>query len=290
MYQIKLSTKFLYFLPVLMLLGCQQHQQLSRPMQCYFEDGDRVFYEIEPEATDCTKKGGQWITAGQADLLRESKVRKVEPDKAKASSGTGFVISDQGHVLTNFHVIEDCDEVRGKIGTEIEKLTVIARDPANDLAVLNIKSFAGSVAKFRNNQEIKAGDGLIVVGYPLPGLLTSLVSVTTGTVTALAGIGDDVRFLQISAPIQAGNSGGPVLDHSGHVVGIVVSKLSTSYVARAFGDIPQNVNFAIKLSVVQNFLRTHGIVYQTAMSDSPHKASDIGDEATKYTIPIECWR
>ena len=258
--------------------------------QCYFKDGNRVFYEIEPEATDCEKKGGEWITAGQADLIRQIKFRDKGANRTKKSGGTGFVISDQGHVLTNFHVVKRCDEVRGKIGTGIENLTTVASDRVNDLAVLKIKSFAGGIAKFRSNQDVRAGDGLIVVGYPLQGLLTSLPSVTTGAVTALAGIKDDVRYYQISAPVQPGNSGGPVLDHSGNVIGIVVSKLDALVVARATGDIPQNINFAIKFSVIQNFLRTHGVSYQTASSDRELKPGQIGEGASKYTIALECLR
>ncbi|MAF94841.1 MAG: hypothetical protein CMM60_03695 [Rhodospirillaceae bacterium] len=210
--------------------------------------------------------------------------------RTRKSGGTGFVISDQGHILTNFHVVESCNEVRGKIGAETEKLTIVASDRSNDLAVLKIGSFVGEVAKFRGDQSVRAGDSMIVVGYPLQGLLTSLPSVTTGAVTALAGIGDDIRYYQISAPVQPGNSGGPVLDYSGQVVGLVVAKLDALVVARATGDIPQNINFAIKFSVIQNFLRTHGVSYQTASSDRELKPGQIGESASKYTIALECRR
>jgi len=129
-----------------------------------------------------------------------------------------------------------------------------------------------------------------VVGFPLPGLLTSLPSVTSGAVTALAGIRDDVRFYQISAPVQPGNSGGPVLDNSGNVIGVVQSKLNALLVVRATGDIPQNVNFAIKSSVAQNFLNTHGIEFHTASSDQELKPGQIGENAIKFTVAIECLR
>jgi S1-C subfamily serine protease len=95
----------------------------------------------------------------------------------------------------------------------------------------------------------RLGEEIVVYGFPLAGLLASSGNVTTGNITALAGLGDDIRFLQISAPVQPGNSGGPVLDRNGNIVGIVVSKLDAIKTAIATQDIPQNVNFAIKLRV-----------------------------------------
>src|SRR5439155_21695916 len=97
---------------------------------------------------------------------------------------------------------------------------------------------------------VRQGDGIVAVGFPLRGLLASGPNVTTGTISALAGLGDDSRYLQITAPVQPGSSGGPLLDQSGNVVGVVVGKLDALRVAQAIGDIPQNVNFAINAAVI----------------------------------------
>ena len=94
------------------------------------------------------------------------------------------------------------------------------------------------------------GEQIVIYGFPLAGALASTGNLATGIVSALAGLGDDTSKLQISAPIQPGNSGGPVLDQSGHVIGVVVSKLNAIKAASITGDIPQNVNFAIKTGVV----------------------------------------
>ena len=98
-------------------------------------------------------------------------------------------------------------------------------------------------------------------GYPLPGLLASGGNLTTGNITALSGIGDDSRLLQISVPVQPGNSGGPLLDSGGNVVGVVEGKINAIKIAAASGDIPQNVNFAIKASVIATFLDSNGVRY-----------------------------
>ena len=131
---------------------------------------------------------------------------------------------------------------------------------------------------------------MVVVGFPLPGLLASEAIVTTGTVSALAGIGNDTRFLQITAPVQPGNSGGPLLDEGGHIVGIVVSKLNAMIIAKATGDIPQNINFAIKGAVAKSFLDSQSVEYETGASSKTLASAEIGAAAKKFTLPLECHR
>jgi len=131
---------------------------------------------------------------------------------------------------------------------------------------------------------------VVAVGFPLHGLLASSANVATGTVSALAGIGDDIRYLQISAPVQPGNSGGPLLDMSGNVVGVVVAKLDALRVAEATGDIPQNVNFAIKDAVARSFLEAKGVEYETAASERELGAAEVGARAAAFMVLVECWK
>jgi hypothetical protein len=102
-------------------------------------------------------------------------------------------------------------------------------------------------------------------------------------------MGDDSRYLQISAPVQPGNSGGPLLDAGGHIVGIVTAKLDAALVARFTGDIPQNVNFAVKAEVARTFLDSKGISYQSAHSDVQLPPADVGDISRPFTVEIECY-
>ena len=106
--------------------------------------------------------------------------------------------------------------------------------------------------------------------------------------TALAGLGDDSRFFQISAPVQPGNSGGPLLDENGNLVGIVSSKLNFLSEIKAQGDIPQNVNFAIKASVAANFLQDNNIKFQIGEATQPMKAPYVADAAKGFSVYIEC--
>jgi hypothetical protein len=148
----------------------------------------------------------------------------------------------------------------------------------------------GSAATFRDGQNIRPGDGVVVVGYPLRGLLASNANVTTGTISALAGVRDDSRLLQLTAPIQPGNSGRPLLDLSGNVVGVIVSTLKTAQFASVGRPLPQNVNFALNSSVVRAFLEANGVEHKSAPSSTTMSAADVGEQAKKYTVVVECWK
>ena len=115
-------------------------------------------------------------------------------------------------------------------------------------------------------------------------------NITVGTISALSGPGNDARLLQITAPVQQGNSGGPLLDQSGNVVGVVVSKLDAMAIASLTGDIPQNVNFAIKQSLAQAFLDANGVDYETRTSAKELTTADIAEIGKRFTVPIECWQ
>ena len=206
-----------------------------------------------------------------------------------AASGTGFVVSRKGHVLTNNHVIEGCKSIHTTNEGRKQPLTVVATDSENDLALLKLPAPSPNIARFREGRTIRAGDGVVAVGFPLHGLLAAEANVTTGTVSALAGLGNDTRFLQITAPIQPGNSGGPLFDQSGNVVGVIVSTLNALNMAKATGSLPQNVNFAINGAVAKSFLDANSVEYEVASSGKRLETSDVGVQAKKFTLLLECF-
>jgi len=207
----------------------------------------------------------------------------------KQRSGTAFVVDAGGRLLTNAHVVADCTRIEltygdgRRVGGRIA-----ARDTRADLALLEGATPATAVAAFARTGA-RAGDDVIALGYPLRGLLAMEANVSTGIVSATAGLKDDPTRLQISAPIQPGHSGGPLLDESGAVLGMVVSKLNALRVARMTGDVPQNVNFAIKSSVAQAFLRDNGI--EPTMAEPPARrprTADVVQAARAFTALVEC--
>jgi hypothetical protein len=212
--------------------------------------------------------------------------------RAQTFTGSGIVIGTKGEILTNAHVVEACQKITVKLTSENSQLsTLVARDEQNDLAVIRLTGTNNpptSVAVFRESPPVRAGDAVVALGYPLSGVLATEANVSVGNVSALSGIADDSRYLQISAPVQEGNSGGPLLDGSGHLVGIVTGKLNAVTIARFTGDIPQNVNFALKSEVARTFLDSKRIEYQTARSRYQLSPADVGDMGRPFTVYIEC--
>ncbi len=206
-----------------------------------------------------------------------------------AETGSGFVVSARGHVLTSAHVVDDCREVRVERAGRAVAASTLASDPDSDLAVLAAQGEGGPSAAWREGRGLRPGDTVVVTGYPLSGLLTQM-NVTSGNVSALSGPRNDLRLFQITAPVQPGNSGGPVLDTSGNVVGVVVGKLDAVEVARVTGDIPQNVNFAVHGPVARLLLEAHAIDYRTAPSQRELRHADVAALSREFTVRVECLR
>ena len=216
---------------------------------------------------------------------------QASSNEANLSSGTAFIVGKGGQLLTNAHVVKACKAVAveqpGLSGLTPAK--VLAQDRTNDLALIQVSSpFSNAtVPKFR--QRIRLGEDVFVFGYPLTGIVASSGNFTRGSVTALAGLGDDTGKLQITAAVQPGNSGGPVLDQAGAVVGVVVGKLDSLVLAKETGSLPEQINFAIKSSTAASFLETNGIEVSDADTNSPAMlAPDIADAAKKFTAHVWC--
>ncbi len=223
----------------------------------------------------------------------ETAAREAESDRSTGSSvsgGTGFLISTRGHILTNHHVVDGCESLTARFADGSSgRGRVVASDELNDLAVVRTSSPVISVAVFNAVPTYRQGDQVVVYGFPLVGALSEAGNLTTGTLSALSGLGNDSRYIQISAPVQPGNSGGPLVDDKGNVIGVVTSKLNAIRVAEATGDIPQNVNFAIKDVVAKSFLQAHDIPFAEGGSDGPSlTAADIGDVLREKVVFLQC--
>lgn len=205
----------------------------------------------------------------------------------KTSSGSGFYVTWQGHLITNAHVVNGCGTLTvQRPGSAAVPATVVKADKQNDLALLKAATSPGAVATLHGGRPIRPGESVVVFGFPLPDMVSSGGVLTTGTVNALAGLGDDTRYLQISAPLQPGNSGGPLMDMSGSVIGVTTAGLGLHSI-KMVGTLPQNVNFAIKSEVVQTFLATNGLSAETG-GGREMGAADVGDRAHTFTVLVEC--
>ncbi len=219
-------------------------------------------------------------SADQTDI--EPPRTSIKPDR-KRGSGSGFVVSDRGHVLTNAHVVEGCSAilVDGISGTLVDTSSEF------DLALLQAKlGDSKSVAVFSASPAMLNSD-VTAVGFPYAGLLGG-INVTRGSISSLKGLGGDSNTFQITAPVQSGNSGGPVLASDGEVVGVVVSKLDATLMAQKGGDVPQNVNFAIRGEIAKLFLAQNQVEAILSLDNVPLAPEQLAKSAANFTTFVEC--
>jgi len=209
------------------------------------------------------------------------------PSDSRLSFGTGFFVSSSGHVLTNQHVVNGCVTVSvSRPGLSGSEARIAGSDSRNDLALLATDMSPANLPTIRTG--LRLGETVFVYGFPLSGLLSTGGNFTSGNVTAMSGVNDDTRMFQISAPVQPGNSGGPLLDKFGNVVGVIVSKLDALLVAKVTDDVPQNINFAIKIGGAVNFIEANDVRLSEKENALPLEATDIAERAKLFTVQIKC--
>ena len=204
------------------------------------------------------------------------------PAAPKSGSGSAFRIAN-GQFVTNHHVVDGCSllKVAGNPGGRI-----VASDAIRDLAVVSLANDNGPIASIRTTR-IQLNESITAAGFPLEGAFSG-IAITNGTISRLSGLRGDTGEVQISAPVQPGNSGGPLLDTAGNVIGVVASKLNALRVAGALGDIPQNVNFAINSSSLRAFLDAKNVNYKEVGSERELTGVQIAARASAFTVLIEC--
>ena len=207
-----------------------------------------------------------------------------------STSGSGIIVSE-GQVLTNHHVVRECDAHEIIDGNNaVHSATLQASDTLRDLALLSVEKRFANIARVRSDATPKLGEAVTVVGYPLVTVLGSNPTVGFGHVSSTTGIRDNPAQMQISVPIQGGNSGGPVFDQAGNVIGVVVSKLDALKIAARGGDLPQNVNFAIRGEVMRLFLENNRVNFPVSRDSAKLENTDIASRGAAVTVRVRCVR
>jgi len=220
-------------------------------------------------------------------VAKSSKTKESE-NIIPASSGTGFFISKEGHIITNNHVIDSCHTNKVNYQGNVVAAKILARDRINDLALLRADIKPKDIFNI-STDDADLLEEIYVAGYPFGKAVSSSVKVTRGVVSALSGLGDNYSNIQIDAALQPGNSGGPIINNKGNVVGIAVSKLDYEKVMEAFGTIPENTNFGIKSSVLQTFVKSNNLNLPQTKSRGVISTKQIGDKVKNATVYLGCW-
>jgi len=225
-----------------------------------------------------------------------------------AGSGSGFFVSGLGHVITNAHILDKCRRITvGDNGDNQTPAALINSDRRSDLALLKLGSLetasVGAKSLIRKlglkivplaahgllrAKDVELGEDVLVGGFPFGDYFSSSVKVTKGIVSSVRGIGDDAGQFQMDAAVQAGNSGGPIYDENGNIVGVVIAQLNKLRVAKAIGSLPENVNFGIKASTVRQFLTASGLPSKWASRDKRISTKALAAIAQKQTLMVQC--
>jgi S1-C subfamily serine protease len=170
--------------------------------------------------------------------------RNLIDEKSRFSSGTGYFINTKGTLVTNAHVINDAKIISVSFDGYTYEAKLLAQDPLNDIAILDIE--LESIPLYLSDEPPVVGEDILVLGFPLPEIQGEDLKATFGNINSLSGLLGDVRLLQFDASIQGGNSGSPILNKYGQVIGTVVSKLSDTFTLTTRGELPQNINYGVK--------------------------------------------
>ena len=243
--------------------------------------------------------GNQHRTMLVRNFPKESPTQRIA--EAENSSGTGFFVT-QDVVATNYHVVREAKQISLSVGGTAVQADLLLKDAQNDLALLRINSanLPTTVVALKgvkclvigNSDGARSGDAVFTIGFPLSGLLAATPSVAQGLISNSSGIDNDPRMFQISIPIQAGNSGSPLLDSNGRVIGVVTSTLNSKAMLRATGSLPQNVNFATKSSYLRSILSMapSSDCAESALFKQPLTARDMQDHYASSVVPIRVSR
>ena len=191
--------------------------------------------------------------------IAEAKKKQEEEEKILIiGSGTGFFVNDNGHIITNNHVVEICKMMAAEIDGDPKIFKILATDEQNDLALIKGDYINENFLNLSTKGAV-FGEDIVAFGYPLDTELSSSVKLTRGIVSSLSGPKNNISQIQIDAAIQPGNSGGPVLNYEGQVVGVASSGLNKWYMIEKSEYIPENVNFAVAAPTLLSFLKANNV-------------------------------
>jgi S1-C subfamily serine protease len=243
----------------------QTHGKIKRYIELGVFDKSTAFYEKNIIAKKPEKK----------------EITKPSPDDNKvvaAGSGSGFFVSSEGHVITNHHVVDGCKTTKVNFrGSEIEA-KVLSIDKVNDIAILKTNINPNNIFPV-SNEDVSLLEDVVVAGYPKGKKISSAIKTHKGVVTALAGAGDNYSNFQTDATINAGNSGGPIVNQKGNIVGIAVATWAEEGV--------QGIHFGIKSSTLKTFASSNSLKFLPPNNEDLTN-KELGELITEATVYLEC--
>ena len=217
-----------------------------------------------------------------AEKPKKKEPKQIPEDEkvVAAASGTGFFVSKSGHIISNHHVIEGCDTTKLTFKGKEVVADVLAVDKMNDLAILKANLIPNKIYSVATEDAALLED-IIIAGYPLGKKVSAAIKTSKGSITALAGYGDNYSEFQTDAALNQGNSGGPIMDQKGNVVGVAVANYGKKAGVESF-------NFGIKSSTLRTFANSNGLKFLPPNSREMSN-KDLGTLITDGTVYLECY-
>ncbi|MEO8627309.1 MAG: serine protease [Betaproteobacteria bacterium] len=219
------------------------------------------------------------------------KVRVVDKDKPlEGAHGTEFLISQKGHVMTCAHVIGEAKEATIWVAGRKLEADVLGTDKERDIAVLKLRDTEDldfATVSFRSDKRYSLGEEVSTIGFPIDNLLGNSARFSKGSLSGTSGIKDNPNQIQVSAEVQPGNSGGPLFDKQGVVLGMINATMNPWRVAQETGALPQNLNFAVKGDVVLDYLKVNlNDVYTRVSFDNARSVDEVQKAVVKVRSGI----
>ena len=238
---------------------------LGQTSRCYFKVWPTDVFYIPKDRNEIRKLREKRNSEKDKKRL-ESQDKEKDEKTENPGVGSGFFISDTGHIVTNFHVVEKSNNIKVQYEGDEFQAKVLATDQRLDLALIKIDKKNKNFIKFSNKSPFKSQE-ILVAGFPFGKAISDDLKITGGIVNSLKGAGNDTTRMQIDATINPGNSGGPIVDKTTKsLIGVAVASLNKDFTKAAFGVASENTNYAIKASQVRDFLESNNIEIKTSSS------------------------
>lgn len=219
----------------------------------------------------------------QTTKEREPKRTDLKPN----SAGTSFLISRDGLLVTNFHVISVCSSVYVETSRGQERVAILSKDPIQDIAFLKLKNYRADQHLHLSEDPPNLAQDVLVAGFPFGTSISSNLKLTKGIVSALVGPADNRAYIQIDAAVQPGNSGGPAVNSAGRVVGMITSKLDPLAASKNLGAFPENIAFGLKVGAIKAYAEELG--YKQPTPSAEEKTRDqVAAALTASVFRVSC--
>lgn len=265
-------------------------------VNCYDAGRDQVQVK---RAADCAQ---ETVSDADAEKIRQRRIQRIQeklngqpealsPGKRLVSIGTGFFVAPGGRILTNNHVIASCGQisVTTTAGRRLEA-TVAAASPAFDLALLQVTFENESHATFARRSDQLTDLPVVLVGYPNQGIAPIKPLLTPGRTLKRYQVSRLGVMVPVQADVRQGNSGGPVIDESGRVIGVITAKIDTVSTYKQTGKIVRGVGFAVSNAVVLGFLENNHVRTGTAGAGAAVSQAQLFATARPYIVRVGCWQ